>query len=75
MFSAAVIYVYRDVRPELELFLPHRLDIDTSGLVIVGEFKPSQLHLCFTRFCSWLVSCLNNAAPPGSLLLGAKFAL
>lgn len=26
----------RGVRPGLELFLPHRLDIDTSGLVIVG---------------------------------------
>lgn len=27
----------RETRPGLELSLPHRLDIDTSGLVIVGE--------------------------------------
>ncbi|CAN0439153.1 unnamed protein product [Laminaria digitata] len=27
----------RQTRPGLELSLPHRLDIDTSGLVIVGK--------------------------------------
>ena len=45
------------MRPELELFLPHRLDIDTSGLVIVGELKPSRLP----RFLS--VGCCGHIAP------------
>ena len=31
------IGTHRVYRPNLEAFLPHRLDIDTSGLMIVGE--------------------------------------
>eukprot|EP00903_Cladosiphon_okamuranus_P016819 g15511.t1 len=36
-FGENMLTGLRDVRPDLELSLPHRLDIDTSGLVIVAK--------------------------------------
>eukprot|EP00752_Nemacystus_decipiens_P012944 g11456.t2 len=36
-FGENMLAGIREVRPDLELFLPHRLDIDTSGLVIVAK--------------------------------------